>query len=89
MMTEVHTSFDRCEKQVLWISRRPVTGDQRHNKGQETSRLIVAVNSDASSERLKGPGRPINSENDRAMVLAAGKNTSRVVDVLRGKASRS
>jgi len=30
-----------------------------------------AVNSDASVKRLKEPGRPINSENDRAMVLAA------------------
>jgi D-beta-D-heptose 7-phosphate kinase/D-beta-D-heptose 1-phosphate adenosyltransferase len=38
---------------------------------QHSGRLIVAVNSDASVKRLKEPGRPINSENDRAMVLAA------------------
>jgi D-beta-D-heptose 7-phosphate kinase/D-beta-D-heptose 1-phosphate adenosyltransferase len=38
---------------------------------QNSGRLIVAVNSDASVKRLKEPGRPINSENDRAMVLAA------------------
>lgn len=38
---------------------------------QNSGRLIVAVNSDASVERLKEPGRPINSEDDRAMVLAA------------------
>jgi D-beta-D-heptose 7-phosphate kinase/D-beta-D-heptose 1-phosphate adenosyltransferase len=38
---------------------------------QNSGRLIVAVNSDASVRRLKEPGRPINSENDRAMVLAA------------------
>jgi D-beta-D-heptose 7-phosphate kinase/D-beta-D-heptose 1-phosphate adenosyltransferase len=114
---------------------------------QHSGRLIVAVNSDASVRRLKEPGRPINSETDRAMVLAAlsavdavvvfdedtplslieelnpdvlvkgadysienivgaqhvlayggkvltcqlipGKSTSRVVDVLRGKASNS
>ena len=31
----------------------------------------MAVNSDASVKRLKEPGRPINSETDRAMVLAA------------------
>jgi len=33
--------------------------------------LIVAVNSDASTKRLKGDSRPINNENDRAEVLAA------------------
>lgn len=32
--------------------------------------LIVGLNSDASVRRLKGPSRPINSENDRALVLA-------------------
>ncbi len=34
-------------------------------------RLIVAVNSDASVSRLKGPNRPIVGENERARVLAA------------------
>ncbi len=33
--------------------------------------LVVAVNSDDSTRRLKGPQRPINSELDRAAVLAA------------------
>jgi len=33
--------------------------------------LVVAVNSDASTARLKGPGRPINSCEDRMSVLAA------------------
>jgi rfaE bifunctional protein nucleotidyltransferase chain/domain len=33
--------------------------------------LIVAVNSDASARRLKGPGRPFNKESGRAEVLAA------------------
>jgi len=34
--------------------------------------LVVAVNSDASVKRLgKGPGRPLNSEQDRMAVLAA------------------
>jgi rfaE bifunctional protein nucleotidyltransferase chain/domain len=32
--------------------------------------LIVGVNSDASVRRLKGPGRPIRSETERAYVLA-------------------
>ena len=34
-------------------------------------RLIVAINSDASVSSLKGPTRPIVSQNDRARVLAA------------------
>jgi len=33
--------------------------------------LLVAVNGDASVRALKGPTRPINSEQDRAEVLAA------------------
>ncbi len=33
--------------------------------------LVVAVNSDASVRRLKGPSRPIVSERDRAALLAA------------------
>jgi rfaE bifunctional protein nucleotidyltransferase chain/domain len=33
--------------------------------------LVVAINSDASVRTLKGPDRPINSELDRAEVIAA------------------
>jgi D-beta-D-heptose 7-phosphate kinase/D-beta-D-heptose 1-phosphate adenosyltransferase len=33
--------------------------------------LIVAINSDASVRRLKGPGRPVMPEAERAEVLAA------------------
>src|ERR1043166_10227473 len=33
--------------------------------------LLVAVNGDASVRGIKGPGRPINSQADRATVLAA------------------
>jgi D-beta-D-heptose 7-phosphate kinase/D-beta-D-heptose 1-phosphate adenosyltransferase len=33
--------------------------------------LIVAINSDESTRRLKGPGRPVQSESDRADVLAS------------------
>ncbi|OGF44417.1 MAG: hypothetical protein A2452_06100 [Candidatus Firestonebacteria bacterium RIFOXYC2_FULL_39_67] len=32
--------------------------------------LIIAVNSDASVKRLKGPGRPVNNENDRMEILS-------------------
>ena len=34
-------------------------------------RLIVALNSDASVRRLKGPARPVRSEAERAYVVAA------------------
>ena len=34
-------------------------------------RLVVALNSDASVRRLKGTGRPVNGEADRAAVVAA------------------
>lgn len=33
--------------------------------------LIVGVNTDESVRRLKGPSRPVQSENDRAEILAA------------------
>lgn len=33
--------------------------------------LIVGVNTDASVQRLKGPGRPVNNEQDRAFQLAS------------------
>nr|WP_281373405.1 PfkB family carbohydrate kinase [Kineococcus aurantiacus] len=33
--------------------------------------LVVLLNSDASVRRLKGPGRPVNDQADRARVLAA------------------
>ena len=33
--------------------------------------LLVGVNSDAAVRELKGPGRPVNTEADRALVLAA------------------
>ena len=53
--------------------------------------LVVAVNGDASVRALKGPTRPINSEDDRAEVLAALEcvdyvvifHTERVTEVVR------
>lgn len=53
--------------------------------------LVVAVNGDASVRALKGPTRPINSELDRAEVLAALEcvdfvvlfHTERVTDIVR------
>ena len=40
--------------------------------------LLVGVNSDASTRELKGPGRPVNHEDDRAAVVAALESVSGV-----------
>jgi D-beta-D-heptose 7-phosphate kinase/D-beta-D-heptose 1-phosphate adenosyltransferase len=52
---------------ILHVGHLALLSFARQNSG----RLIVAVNSDASVRRLKQAGRPINPESDRAMVLAA------------------
>ncbi|HKY31535.1 MAG TPA: D-glycero-beta-D-manno-heptose 1-phosphate adenylyltransferase [Candidatus Polarisedimenticolia bacterium] len=41
--------------------------------------LIVAVNTDASVRRLKGPGRPVVGHRDRALLLASLEAVDRVV----------
>ena len=41
--------------------------------------LAVGVNGDQSVRKLKGPGRPINNEKDRAEVLAALESVDLVV----------
>ncbi len=33
--------------------------------------LVIGLNTDASTKKLKGPGRPMNKQADRAVVLAA------------------
>jgi rfaE bifunctional protein nucleotidyltransferase chain/domain len=40
--------------------------------------LLVGVNADGAVRKLKGPGRPIHSEGDRALVLAALESVSAV-----------
>lgn len=41
--------------------------------------LIVAVNADASVKRLKGPSRPVNNEQSRALILASLVITDAVI----------
>ena len=41
--------------------------------------LVVGLNSDASVRRLKGPSRPINTQDDRARVLSALRCVDHVV----------
>lgn len=45
----------------------------------ECDRLIVALNSDASVSRLKGPQRPLNTLADRAAVIAALASVDAVI----------
>jgi len=52
---------------ILHVGHLALLAFSRENCG----RLIVAVNGDDSVRRLKKEGRPINAQNDRAMVLAA------------------
>ncbi len=42
-------------------------------------RLVIGVNSDDSVRRLKGPTRPVNSETDRTLLLAALRFVDEVV----------
>jgi rfaE bifunctional protein nucleotidyltransferase chain/domain len=41
------------------------------NARNQGDALLVGINSDSSVHQLKGPERPVNSEGDRASVLAA------------------
>ncbi len=43
------------------------------------NRLIIAVNSDESTRRLKGPNRPIKDEYNRTHILAALESTDMVL----------
>lgn len=42
-------------------------------------KVVVAVNSDSSARALKGEGRPVTSENERAEVLAALEDVDAIV----------
>jgi rfaE bifunctional protein nucleotidyltransferase chain/domain len=46
---------------------------------READRLVVAINDDASVSGLKGPGRPILAEADRAELVAALRGVDYVV----------
>jgi D-beta-D-heptose 7-phosphate kinase/D-beta-D-heptose 1-phosphate adenosyltransferase len=50
----------------------------RQSKGLG-DRLIVGLNSDASVRRLKGEGRPINNQEDRAALLRALRFVDEVI----------
>ncbi len=41
--------------------------------------LIVGINTDASVQKLKGPTRPIQNENDRAEILASLKSVTHTI----------
>lgn len=41
--------------------------------------LIVGINSDASVKKLKGPNRPVQNQNDRALLLASLVMTDAII----------
>jgi rfaE bifunctional protein nucleotidyltransferase chain/domain len=49
--------------------------------------LVIGLNSDASVRELKGPGRPLNSEEDRAEVLAGLEAVDHVIIFCEQRAS--
>jgi rfaE bifunctional protein nucleotidyltransferase chain/domain len=50
-----------------------------HAAKQIGGRLVVAINADASVRAVKGPGRPLMSENERAEIIAALADVDAVV----------
>ena len=50
-----------------------------HAARAQCDRLVLGLNSDASVRRLKGEGRPVNDQHDRACVLAALASIDAVV----------
>lgn len=50
--------------------------------------LLVGVNADKAVKALKGPGRPVNPEEDRALVLTALESVSAVTIFLDTTATR-
>ncbi|HEV2455183.1 MAG TPA: D-glycero-beta-D-manno-heptose 1-phosphate adenylyltransferase [Verrucomicrobiae bacterium] len=50
--------------------------------------LLVGVNGDEATRQLKGPARPVNSQDDRAAVLAALESISAVCIFLEKTATR-
>jgi len=56
-------------------------GHVRYLKGAraEADLLVVGVNGDASVARLKGSGRPVMGESDRALLVAALESVDHVV----------
>lgn len=54
--------FDFVHKgHVTYLEKARALGDM----------MVIAINSDASTKRVKGPERPINGEMDRAFILAS------------------
>ena len=56
-------------------------GHVRYLQGarEQANVLVVGVNADASVQKLKGPGRPVLGEQDRALLVAAVRAVDHVV----------
>lgn len=74
----------RLGKTVVWTNGCFDIFHAGHARALETARafgdeLIVGLNSDRSVRELKGDGRPLCDENDRAAMLSALESVSRVL----------
>jgi rfaE bifunctional protein nucleotidyltransferase chain/domain len=80
-----HVARDRAEGRTIAFANGCFdllhVGHVRYLQGaaKEADRLIVAVNADETVRALKGPGRPVLSEGDRAELVAALRGVDYVV----------
>ena len=75
-LKEVRFQLKKAGKKVVFTNGCFDIIHRGHIEYLETARslgdvLVVAINSDASVRRIKGPTRPIVNEDDRAFVMAA------------------
>ncbi|MEW5740311.1 MAG: adenylyltransferase/cytidyltransferase family protein [Myxococcota bacterium] len=80
-----HTARWRAEGKTVVLANGVFdllhVGHVRYLEGAKAlgDRLVVAVNSDASARALKGPGRPVIPQDERAELLAALSCTDLIV----------
>ena len=90
---KLYNVYDLCDVMAAWKSSGLTVAftngcfDLLHaghvrlleDSAKTADRLIVAINSDASVTRLKGPGRPLNNSDMRAAVLSALESIDAVI----------
>lgn len=75
-LSALRSRFSRSKKKIVFTNGTFDILHRGHVSYLEKARaagdiLVVGVNSDSSVRSYKGPGRPVNPQNDRLFVLAA------------------
>lgn len=75
-LSALRSHFSRSKKKIVFTNGTFDILHRGHVSYLEKARaagdiLVVGVNSDSSVRSYKGPGRPVNPQNDRLFVLAA------------------